>query len=1117
MNRTIGQYCTVHRNLITKTHCQLKSSKDMRKIQKLNQKKLKNRFLLRPKDARFIVLMVCYLSSMFFAGNAFSQTTISLHLKNIKLETLIQEIEKNTEYVFLSKETIPMNSKVSVDVTNEKVDKILSKILPPIGLEHRINGKQVIITEKKVKPVTKDDNKNGLKTVKGTVVDNSNEPLIGATISTKLTLKKTITDLYGNFSIDVPENDVLVFSNIGFVKQEVAVRDESMFNITMAEDEKVMDEIVVVGYGVQKKSDITGSVSSINTEKLEKMPFVNITDALQGSVAGLNISRNSNSAEGSFDINIRGSRSFAGGNDPLIILDGIPFMYSLSEISTESIASIEILKDASASAIYGARAANGVILITSKKGTKDTKTKIQYSQSYGVENIAHLPDMMDTETYYKRKLERFGTIEKAFTASELRIYDSGKPTDWLKEVSRQGTRANYNLSLSGGSKVSNYFISASYNDVKGITKGDDFKRFNLQTNIELEVNSWIKVGTNTLLTYLDRSGLPADWSSAFRMNPLTEAYNEDKTQKFYPWPEDNGFTNPLNDTFKDNKEIGRSVIMNNYLILNIPGIKDLTYKINTGYTYRGALSQTYSDRLNTFEGFKNNGYASTNDVKRENWIIENIVDYKKSFNKNNFFLTAMYSAQQYTQSSYATNAYGFPTDVMTYYQPNNAATTEMTASYTRNNHVSQMGRLNYNYDGKYLFTSTARRDGYSAFGNNKKYGVFTSVALGWNIYRESFMESAKYLSNLKLRLSYGENGNEGISAYSTLAQLTSLDYSDGSGDNLVGYYPSRLSNPNLGWETTKTLNGGIDFGFFQNRLQGSIDLYFSNTFDLLLNKSIPSVNGTSSILQNIGETKGNGLEFQITSVNIAKKDFKWTTNLSFECSNNEIVNVGLYDENGLPIDDIGSRRFIGKPISVNYNYVYDGIWQLDEVDQVNLSDWAASAAGDIKYKDIDGDEKITPEDRTIIGRTTPDFTLGLYNTFNYKNVSLSFFFYTSQGITKSNTLFTTDDWDFRRRMYNFNYWSESNPTNDYPINSSRERNALRIPFYENASYIKLKDVSLAYTFPKKVLSKIGIENLELNINAKNPLTITKWKGLDPEFADYIAPTRVYSIGLKLVL
>jgi TonB-linked SusC/RagA family outer membrane protein len=954
------------------------------------------------------------------------------------------------------------------------------------------------------------------KSISGVVSDTDGMPLAGATVVVEGTNRGAVVDFDGYYEITVSSNDaVLNFNYVGYIPKTIPVNEQSKIDAVLETDSSVLDEVVVVGYGTQKKSDVTGAVASVSAKTLEERPQVNLTQALQGAMPGVNIAVNSNTASGaSTGINIRGKRSISGGSDPLIVMDGVIFSGSFSDININDIQNIEVLKDASSSAIYGARGANGVILLTTKKGNKNGKPQLNFLTYYGTDIPYELPDMMDAETFYRRKVERFG--EDFLTDTEKEVFASGQYADWVDLAVRNGSRTEHNLSISGGSETMSYFVSGNLQDVEGVAVNDDFSRVAFRANMEVEITNWLKLGTNTSVSFSDKSGVSASFTDAFYMNPLTRPYNEDGSLTKLPWPEDAGFGNPLENTLYDNSDKSNSLVTNNYLLFDLPFIKGLSYKFNTGYTLRNSKEQTYRGR-NTQSGFEVNGFANEDVDETKDWLVENVLSYNKSFGKHNIFATALYSAQERTDESLYVRGNGFPNDVRTYYQFNDAEVLVSSARYSQRSNISQMLRLNYNYDSKYLLTVTGRRDGYSAFGEDTKYGVFPSIALGWNIADEAFLEDSNVLNQLKLRLSYGENGNQAISPYRTLADLSKQDYIDGDGNNLIGYRPGGLGNGGLGWETTTSFNAGVDFGLFNSRITGSMDVYQTKTTDLLLSKSIPGINGSTSIIQNIGETKGNGFELALNTRNIANRNFTWNSQLSFTRSLNEIVNVGLTDDDGNYIDDIGSRWFIGQPIDVNYGYVIDGVWQLN--DDVNFKDWAVNQTGDVKYRDINGDEKIDELDRTVIGSLQPDFNLGFANNFAYKNFSLDFFFYWVQGISKRSALITTNDFNLRRKIYNVNYWSPTSPTNDFPENADRTTNPLSGGWYEDASFLRLKDITLAYKLPQNVIDKLDINKLELFINGKNLITVTDWTGIDPESSDQTDRpfARTYLFGVRLGL
>jgi len=952
--------------------------------------------------------------------------------------------------------------------------------------------------------------------ITGFVKDASNgEPLTGVSIIVKGTSVGTDSELDGSFSIPAAEGDVLTFFFMGFKNLEVTVGKASVLDVQMEVDNTFLEEVVVVGYGTQKKSDVTGSVASLGKEVLEQRPVPNLVSALQGAVPGLKVELYGSNAEGSNNSTvIRGTNSISASNSPLIILDGAPYYNSWSELNPEDIQSVEVLKDASSTAIYGARGANGVIIITSKKGTTD-KVRINYHGNLTVANAYSLINMMDGDTFYYYKDKYYGS----FSATEKDSFLSKSYVDWAGEALRTAISHTHSLSASGKTATNNYFLSLNVVNNQGIAKGDDFNKYSGRVNLEQNLGKWFKIGTNTQFNYVDRSGLNVDFSDAYRMNPLAQAYNEDGSIRLVTW-EGDGNENPLAILNAKNNDVRKTIITNNWLLFTTP-IKGLSYKLNTNLTYDSRLQQTYYGR-DTYTGSRNNGKMTTSNSYANRWLIENIVSYEREFGKHTIFLTGLYSAQHSQSISNSIDAVGFANDVLSYWAPNKANSVTTDASESTVNHISQMFRANYSYDSRYLFTGTVRRDGYSAFGADTKYGVFPSLALGWNITNEPYIKNTQFadvVSELKLRLSYGMNGNEAISAYETLPTLSTRNYLEDDYSTAYGYYPTKLESPLLGWETTRSWNLGFDYSLLKGRIFGALDVYDTRTTDLLLEKTIPSINGASSIWENLGETHSRGVEFSINSVNIDRKDFVWSTNFNISAAHTKLVDVGLYDEDGNPIDDVASGYFIGWPTNCYYDYVFDGIYQVgDEVP-------AGWSAGYVRYKDLNGDGSIDAEnDKMVVGSREPSFDASMTNTFKWKGLTLSVYLTGRYGSMTSCYLLNSVSETYMMNMYNRPMWSETNPINEYPSGvRTGGSNPMGMRWYKSADFVKLKDITLGYTFPKKVIEHICLSKLELYVNAKNVYTWTNWIGLDPEFVgsnarqQAIPQTRQIIIGLKLGL
>jgi TonB-linked SusC/RagA family outer membrane protein len=1098
--------------------------------------------LLRIMKLSTILLLIATIT--VFAEDVYAQhTKLSLNLGEASVGQVLAEIENQSEFYFLfNQKLVDTERMVNVSLTDMNIRDILDQIFFETNTDYIVMEKQIVLSPEEYLAEAKAALQP--RTISGIVTDENGEPLPGVNVVIKGTTSGTITNLEGLYKISVDDaNTVLEISYVGYHKQEITVGDQSEINISLQVDAIGLEEVIVVGYGTQKKSDITGSVVSVNFDDVqETKQRVSVEQMLQGVAAGLNVTVNSSSAEGSSNtMLIRGTNSITASNNPLVILDGIPLSGklqwrsitgreftdnsyisgNLSEINPNDIESIEVLKDASAAAIYGSRGSNGVILVTSKQGTLGKMT-VNYKGSYAFDQVINLPDMMDGATFYEAKVERGLTTLQ----TEDEGYASGRSIDWVKLATQTGKTQQHNLSLRGGSERTKYFLSMSYNNAKGIAVNDEFKRYTFRVNLDQKLLPWITFKTNTQYGYYDRSGIEADFERAFYKNPLGIPYNEDGSIKLRVWEDAIHWDNPLSPTLRDNSNITRRFTSNNSLLFEFPFLKGLNYLLNTGFDSRNSLNQTYSGR-NTLRGVKNQGDLVLNNGYDEDWIVENILSYKQIFGKHSIFLTGLYSAQSEWREAHNLMAMGTPNDVMTYYQASQANLVEPSSSYNKRNHISQMFRANYAYNSRYLLTLTVRRDGYSAFGKDNKFGVFPSVAAGWNIASEKFAENFDQLNMLKLRLSYGVNGNEAISAYATLPTLSSViptmgeykentNYLDANDGILFGFYPNRLGDPTLGWEQTTSFNTGLDFAFFNNRLRGLVDIYWSSTTDLLLSKSISNVNGTGSIIQNIGETSNNGIEFQFSSVNVHTSNFMWTTDFNISHYNSKIVHVGLTDDEGNYIDDVDSRWFIGEPVNVNYHYVFDGIWQEDQAGTPQ----GDVTAGEIKYKDVDTDGVITPDDKQIIGRRIPDFVAGLNNTFKYKNWTFSFFLYSIVGITKANRLLTTVDNYLRTNRYNVTFWTPENMSNDYPRNGENaDVNGLNMPFYRNADFLRLQDVSLSYRIPVGTVNKLKLNNVEVYANSRNLATWTSWVGLDPEFSNQAAvpQTATYLFGVKIGL
>lgn len=963
--------------------------------------------------------------------------------------------------------------------------------------------------------------------VTGSVSGSDKNPITGVAVHLKSSTKIFSTDAEGRFTIPVlayVKNDSLVFIADGFETHKV-LYDKTILNytVTLKESDSEQNETVSVGYGIQKKKDVNGSVVSGPRDRLDgASPSNNFAAAQQGSVAGVGINTSSSSAEGN-DIAtvVRGKGSFTLGNGPMIVLDGTIFTGGLSDINPSDIASIDILKDASSIAIYGAKGSNGVIMITTKQGKKG-KMVFRYDASYGVSTYIKKPDLMNGAEFYNFKNNRVLIDSNAggqqaiygssvMTANELYNYQHNISTDWFDQATQQGSRLQNTLSLSGSTEKTRYFFSGSALSVQGIAKNDQFKRYTLRSNVEYRAAKWLDINSNTQIVVNNRDGLPADISGTgtgvIYMNPLTVPRDSLGNLVLYPWDPYNPnspvekIANPLGNLLAKKQDNQYRMITSNTFKVDFPFLKGLSYKLNTGVEIDYTLRNTYYG-LNTVTGFTNSGEAiNYNQVKR-NFLVENIMNYSREFGVHSVGVTAVYSMQSGDLNSDQYTGINFPSDVLTNYQMSSAAKLTQTTTYWKQNTLSQLIRLNYGYMGRYSLTFSDRRDGFSAFGDDHKYGNFPSGALGWQISKEPFMQKfkyAKYISNLKLRTSYGLSGNDGIAAYSALANFdtrTYITYDSATATGVVrnGVLVKTLANPLLGWESQKEFDLGLDIGVLKGRINLGVDYYEKNNYNLLLQRTLPPEMGVvSTFTENIGQVQNKGIELSLSTINITNKNFTWTTQINYSYNKNQITQLyGNGNDN-----DTTNSWFKGHPINVYFDYQYNGVYQYNQ----NSSFQPGSQPGFVKVVNESGNTTVSPRDKTIVGQKDPKYHFGFSNTFKYKNLSLLVFFQGAGGNVKLDNLQSDNiGAQITNNVINRNWWSPTNPTNDHWANDANA-NPLGVKIYENATYIRLRDVTLSYNIPTKILSKAKINNFKIYFTARNIATITKFKGIDPEISD----------------
>lgn len=967
--------------------------------------------------------------------------------------------------------------------------------------------------------------------ISGTVISGSdNYPIIGANILVKGTTIGTITDVDGNFSFEAPKGSTLVVSYIGYQSQEMQVSGNAPIKIVLSEDSEKLDEVVVIGYGSQKKSDMTGGIVAVGNEKLQMVSTNNLMDKLAGQVPGLNITMEKASPSEDQVLRVRGENSLTADNSPLIVLDGIPYSGSLGDIDPDNIENLSVLKDASSAAIYGSRGANGVILIQTKKGKKGTAT-VSYKGQVGFSQPERRVDVMKGPEYIKFLQDQWaymnynGVIknpEDILNVSEIENWKNGIETDWQDQIFRTALTNSHQISVSGGTEKTTYMASISRLNQEGVVKDTGMKRTNIALNITQQLGNWLTIGMATQAVQKEYGGIQAGISDALCQSPYGQPYNSDGSLNFYPMDQ-TLHANPLADLEATSDKTDRNIFISTYADAKLP-IKGLSFRTNFGYNYRSKFEGSYYGR-NTVTGKAKNGSAAIKNQHDWDYTWENVLKYELQLGKHKFDATGLFSMQQTSQEISEQKGTSFVNDDSEYHnmagaEENKTVTSELTETAM----LSYMLRLNYNYANRYLFTATGRSDGYSAFGTNNKYAFFPSLAAAWNISSEEFMESTNsWMDMLKIRLSWGSNGNQAIKAYQTLDRLKLTNYiwgDKGTTVNGVILSYNSIGNPNLKWETTRTVNAGVDFSFFNSRLSGSVDFYVSNTSDLLMSRTVPIMNGYNSIMDNVGETRNTGIELALNSVNMENKDFRWSTSYNFSLNRDKIIEL-----RGDGKDDITNKWFIGEPVKVYYDYNVVGTWQEDDnfLNADGKEIQKGAKPGHAKLEDVDGDGTITAKDKKIIGSKLPSFTMSLGNTFTYKDFTFSFLLNGVFGAWKEMIDYNFDRWSSK---YNYisgmDYWTPENPTN--AMTSPGYVPYDKHSFYKKMNYVRIKNITLGYNIPKAILNPVGISALNVNLSVNNLYTFSNVKNaLNFDGTDYNAnivscyPTaRSFMLGLNLI-
>jgi len=1070
------------------------------------------------KSAIFLLLSACLLLSV----KGYAQN-VSISEKNTPLAQVFDELRKQTGYTFFYKDASVKDIRVSVSIKDVQLDKALNIILENQPLVFSIIDKTVVLKRKTENPKTIPNAVSPVQ-VKGKVVDESGGPIVGATVSVKGTKTISATDASGNFAIAAPENAVLVVSYLGYQTQEYQNVEGNAIVIKMVPTPKNLDEVVVVGYGTQKKSDVTGSIVRADLESFRTSPNSNIAQLLQGAVPGLNVGPVTSAGQ-TPSIQVRGQSTLSGSQGVLIVLDGIVYAGDLSRINPNDIASVDVLKDASSKAIYGATAANGVLLITTKKGKIGSKPIINFSSSYATQDPANILHPLNREQFIQKVRDiNWRTaylapeyimpnptfnVRSALDPTQQAGYDNGTDFDWYGAATNSGFLYDQQVSISNATEKTNFFLSGGYTKQKGFIINNQFNRKSVRLNLETKVFDWLTVGTNAFASFADYSGLSPNLRDIMLYSPLNTPYDAAGNIILTP---NASINNPFLATLGNNYDRRNNLSGNFYGILNLPFIPGLSYRINYGNNY--FWNQNYS--ANQYSANFTGAASKTNDNTYDS-TIDHILSYKRTLdNIHSLDLTMVYGSRSTGYQTTNANGTGYNNIILGYNKLDQATIQKISSGAYSETYNYQTARLSYGFRQKYILTSTVRRDGFSGFASNNKWGIFPSAAFAWVASNESFMRFS-WLNNLKMRIGYGANGNltNRYASLATVGQGAAYVFGDG-GTTLFGQVVNSMGNNDLSWEKTVGINTGLDFSILKGRISGSVDYYNTITSNLLYNINIPEITGFSSIPSNVGRIRNSGTEINVNTVNLKLENFQWNSVINFATNKNrikELLGTG---------DLVASNLFVDRSIGTIYNYQTNGLWQLGETPP------SGYAVGSNKLVDLNGDGKIDASDRTFLGYTEPAYRVSFGNTFSYKNISLFVFLNAVQG-GKNGYMNANNPWTdlgiqqgdnaIRNNWFKeIDYWTPSNPGAQYRITGTVP--AVDPQLYQQRNFIRLQEVSLRYNFDSRITKKLGLNSLQVFVSGKNLALWTKWRGWDPETLQGLAYgaspiIRGYSAGLNV--
>lgn len=1120
----------------------------------------------RLKLQKLFCMAVCFFCIGIVSAFAQEQK-VTVELKNATLRQVFKSIERQTTYRFSYRNTL-VDDKSDITISKRQVDVsvVLDEALKGRNLTYTIvSSKSIVISD-----LNEEAAPAKSKRVSGTVKAANGESIIGANIKVTGTTIGCITDVDGNFTLEVPENAKLTISYIGFQTQEITLNGKSSVNIVMKEDAEMLDEVVVIGYGVAKKTDLTGSITQVKSESLENYTPSNVEDLLRTSIPGMRVDY-SVSAKGNSNMNIRGNNTLTAGSSPLIVVDGSIYNGDISDINPNDIERLDVMKDASSAAVYGSRATNGVVSITTKKGAS-SKPTINFSGTVGVATKANRMKPYDENGFIKWRSDMFKSVYAAtvaqtpwspfddprtidpqyldqwlayhstneenmvdawlaglrLTGLEIENYKQGKYIDWEDCIFHNGLRQDYNLSLSGKKEDFSYYWSLGYAKNEALTRGDEFSTIRSRVNIEGKPAKFLKVGLNAQFSYRDESPVSMDAGAYKKLTPYSSFYEEDgETLRLYP-NDDIQVKHPLlPPSFRTREQEYFTFFPKIYSVLELPF--GITYTMN--YTTRFVFYHNYvHDSSLHPEWALFGGKASRDNALRREWQIDHIINWNRTFlDSHKVDLTLLFNAEKYREDSDGmSNQYFSPNDKLGYHAMANGSLPTISSSDQVRTAEALMARLNYSYKNRYLATVSVRRDGSSLFGYSNPYATFPAAALGWVISEEKFF-NVKFIDYLKLRASWGVNGNRDITNYAALSRIVADKSLNAEQNGNYVIIPTleinTMENRKLKWERTAAYNFALDFRLLNGILGGSVEFYTMSTTDVLVNRKLPIITGFDRVYANLGEVKNKGFELSLNSTNIKNRNFEWRSDFTFSLNRDEIVSItgektDVFDSEGnligqKEVDDKDNGWFIGQSKDVIWDYKILGTWKTGQEEEA--AKWNQQP-GDFRLEDVNNDGLLTDDDKQFLGYTTPRFAWTLSNNFRlFKDFEVSFILYSLWGHKGNfNLAKHADHIEDRCNSWDIPYWTPENQIDDFARLRSAAPQGVSHNVWFDKSYIRLENVALAYHFPKKLLNKTFISNLKFTFNIRNAAVwAPRWKFGDPE--DGTRAQRIYNFGVSLTI